>query len=164
MVKFKPENELDRKTRRKYTTKRRDAELRGIPFNLSYEEFKDLLKDAGITYKDIGSFKGQYCLCRKGDLGGYVVGNCSYKLTEENREEALRSVVLNGKSFGSNGINNGKSKGLVKTPWGIFSSISAAECSPKSFIKSAQISRNIRKGVKGFYYISKKFIILLEKA
>ena len=65
-----------------------NANSRGIPFKLSYEEWLDIWEKSGKLHLR-GRGKGKYCMCRIGDLGGYELGNvfidlCTYNTREGN--------------------------------------------------------------------------------
>jgi hypothetical protein len=76
---------LSRALYRKYSNKRVNAEKENIPFRLTYKEYKTLLNEAEITYKDIGN-KG-YHLARYNDEGAYEVENCRFIHYLENIKE-----------------------------------------------------------------------------
>ncbi len=65
----------------KFQANKRSAAARGIPFELSFEQWLTLWSE---KIEDRGSRKGQFNLCRKNDLGGYVVGNCYVARKEHN--------------------------------------------------------------------------------
>lgn len=59
-----------------------------IHFSLTFDEYKGLLDDAGITVNDIGSGLRNFCLGRIDDLGDYDVGNCRFITNAQNLYEA----------------------------------------------------------------------------
>lgn len=67
--------------------KTRSAE-RGIPFLLTFEQWKKIWRDSGcMNYR--GRERGKYCMARFGDKGAYEVGNVKIVKTEENRAEQV---------------------------------------------------------------------------
>lgn len=62
--------------RGKFSRKRSNAGLGGISFELTFEEYCGLVKEAGILAGDIN--RGGYHLARYGDKGPYAVGNCRF--------------------------------------------------------------------------------------
>lgn len=75
----------DQECWRKFSNKRVNAKKEEIDFNLTYDEFQQLLNEADITYKDIGN-KG-YHLARYNDDGAYEIGNCRFIYYKENIAE-----------------------------------------------------------------------------
>jgi hypothetical protein len=59
--------------REKYLKNKDTAYNRGIPWELSFEQWMGLWAE---RIGERGPYKGQYVLCRKNDLGGYAIGNC----------------------------------------------------------------------------------------
>lgn len=72
-----------------------NAEDRGIPFLLSYEEWLKFWQDSGHL-PDRGKRANQYCMARYGDIGPYVLGNIKIITNSENCSEGssyTRSAV-----------------------------------------------------------------------
>ena len=69
-----------------FATHRNNAEARGIPFLLTYEEWMDTWTASG-HWEQRGTKRGQYVMARPGDQGPYEVGNISIVLAEDNRAE-----------------------------------------------------------------------------
>lgn len=78
--------------RGKYARHRANAVRRGVPFNLTFEEWWSIWEASGKWAKR-GPRKGQYCMARYGDLGAYEVGNVRIALCESNTADRNRSVV-----------------------------------------------------------------------
>ena len=62
-----------------------------IEFRLTRDQYDLLLEQAGITTDDIGGSLGKYNLCRNDDIGHYEMGNCAFRLFEENNIEGAHS-------------------------------------------------------------------------
>lgn len=85
--------------KRWYSKKKSNSKHRGIEFNLSIDEVKQLMDDAGIDHTMTGTKKGKYVLARKNEITGevdtgiYEMGNCRFILWEENiAESSVRQV------------------------------------------------------------------------
>ncbi len=131
-MRYIPLNQQDRELRRKYTNKRHDSKIREIQFNLSYDQYKQLIEEAGILYTDIGFGASKYCLGRYVDTGGYSIGNCRFITNTDNAIEGSKTKRVNDKRLGGGsypsckGNKHYKSKGYVITPWGKFETIREA--------------------------------------
>ena len=66
-----------------YHNHRIRAKRRGIPFLLTYVEWMEIWMDSGKWHRK-GHCRGQYCMARYGDKGGYEVGNVRICLVEVN--------------------------------------------------------------------------------
>lgn len=77
----------------KYTSHKATSKQRGIAFELSYGEWREIW---GLRLKDRGKKVGQLAMLRTRDEGGYSVGNVRIGTVKENRQEA--GVVLRVKS------------------------------------------------------------------
>lgn len=78
----------DGKLRERYRHKQQNCHRnadRGIEFRLSFEEYCQLMREAGVKSSALGR-KG-YHLARHGDAGHYVVGNCRFITHLENHAE-----------------------------------------------------------------------------
>lgn len=80
----------DNSLREKYSRKKSNAKRKGIGFSLSFDEYVDLVRSAGLVASDIGRVGG-YDLARYGDEGPYAVGNCRFITHGENVRERKRS-------------------------------------------------------------------------
>jgi hypothetical protein len=86
---------------RKYSNKRVNAEKEGIGFHLTFDEFKFLLNEAGITADDLGNTG--YHLARYDDQGDYEIDNCRFiyylenvrekKISDKSREASKRNMM-----------------------------------------------------------------------
>lgn len=74
------------KPQRAFTLQRYGANMRGIAFKLTFEEWWDIWVLSG-HWPDRGCRKGQYVMARFGDVGPYAVGNVRIISVEENRSE-----------------------------------------------------------------------------
>jgi hypothetical protein len=63
----------------------------GIDFGLSLEQYIRMAEDAGIGPEQIGRRRGEYCVGRLGDQGGYFVGNCRFITVEQNHKEKVQN-------------------------------------------------------------------------
>lgn len=72
----------------KWRNLKNNAAQRGRRCGLSFEQYIDLALVAGISSPDsIGTSLDKYHMCRVGDEGDYVVGNCSFKPHSQNQLE-----------------------------------------------------------------------------
>jgi hypothetical protein len=146
---------LDRVARRKWRTKLRTSELRGLSVNITYDQYKDLMVDAGIQPNQIGTGEHDYCLARYKDLGHYTLGNCRFITNHENMLEQIESCKLltlsenHGSYESCKGQKHYKSKGIICTPNGEFETIrqGANACN----ISHATLHRWLGKK-SGYYY------------
>lgn len=77
----------DGKLRRRYSNKRVNAQKENIPFNLTYEQYIELVNDAGLKSSQLGFTGEGYVLGRNNDSGGYEPGNCKFITQKENSDE-----------------------------------------------------------------------------
>jgi hypothetical protein len=91
----------DRKIYYHWQNKKAHAKMDGVLCLLSFQEYKNLLLEAGITPYQIGH-KG-YHLSRYNDAGNYEVGNCRFITHVANMKEQKKSSTqlqawsINGK-------------------------------------------------------------------
>lgn len=78
-----------------YHNHRIRAKRRGIPFLLTYEEWCVIWMESG-KWEERGHNRGQYCMARFGDKGGYEVGNVRICTVEENAAERNRNFKITG--------------------------------------------------------------------
>lgn len=71
----------------KYLNKRNNAKKENIEFQLSYLEFCQLVRDAGLKCSDLGFSGKGYVLARIGDIGAYSFSNCRFITQLENARE-----------------------------------------------------------------------------
>lgn len=77
----------DGKLYHKYLNKCNNAKKEGIKCSLSFEQYCNLLKEAGIVSSQLG-FSGEgYVLARLNDSGDYTLGNCRFITQLENAKE-----------------------------------------------------------------------------
>ena len=77
----------DKKLKIKYYNKCNNAKKEGLKCELTFEEFFELLLEAGLKSSQLG-FSGEgYVLARYNDEGNYKKGNCRFILQKENAEE-----------------------------------------------------------------------------
>jgi hypothetical protein len=76
----------------KYAIHKKNAARRGVPFNLTFEQWWDIWERSG-KWEKRGNRRGQYCMARNGDLGAYEIGNVRIERHETNTAERNRSVV-----------------------------------------------------------------------
>jgi hypothetical protein len=92
---FKPKQEAKMSklddNRKKYHSHKHNAKQRGIAFDLTFEQWMKIWLESG-KFSERGRRKGQYCMCRKLDKGGYSVGNVRIRMVEQNIEEARHSA------------------------------------------------------------------------
>jgi hypothetical protein len=67
------------------------AIARDIPFTLSYEEWYQIWFESGHI-EERGRRRGQYCMSRIGDVGGYEKGNVFIQLHSKNVTAAHQGV------------------------------------------------------------------------
>lgn len=75
------------KLHQKYLNKKINARYEGIDFNLTYDEFAQLVRDANLISSNLGYTGDNYVLARYKDSGGYEVGNCRFITQLENAHE-----------------------------------------------------------------------------
>lgn len=89
----------DKKLKRKYINKRVNAAKEGIDFLLSFEDFCQLVLDAGLVSSDLGFTGKMYVLARYNDTGPYEYGNCRFILQSENAKEKVVSEKMRQSSI-----------------------------------------------------------------
>jgi hypothetical protein len=72
-----------RSPRDKYTEQKHGAFRRGITWNITFEEWWNFWQQSG-KWDLRGRKKGQYCMCRFGDIGPYEIGNIYIDLATTN--------------------------------------------------------------------------------
>jgi hypothetical protein len=76
--------------RRLYAVQKRKAEVRGIPWEFTFETWWKLWEDSGKWNKR-GRRSGQFCMRRRGDIGPYSPDNCYIGEVIENNREGMRN-------------------------------------------------------------------------
>ena len=74
-----------------YTDQKNLAKGRGIPFLLSFEEWKKIWDDSG-RFNQRGKKTGKYCMARFGDKGAYEVSNVEIILVEHNIRDRNENI------------------------------------------------------------------------
>lgn len=149
---------MSNKLRRKWRSKKYDAEKRGIGFFLTFEDYSSLLHSAGLSVEDIGATVGKYCLGRIGDEGDYTPTNCRFITVSENQREGVLSKREHGLSLGGGSHDSVKgnqhysSRGYVVTPWGTFETIRQAAAHAAATCNHQNIHKKIKNNISGFYY------------
>lgn len=92
-----------RDARRRYAVQKGDAKRRGIPFLLTFEQWLKVWVDSG-RYHESGSYSGQYCMARLGDVGPYALGNVRICTCNENASERRMSVAARAKIAENNRV------------------------------------------------------------
>jgi len=88
----------------KYVGKMYRAKYADISFDLSFDDYLNLITNAGISVSDIGRAGNQFCLGRKctktgkvdGDLP-YSIGTCRFITKAENTAEAEKGTTFSAK-------------------------------------------------------------------
>lgn len=97
LTKPKPKWQLDidddNKIWRRYSNKRVNAKKDGLGFELSFEEYCLLVKEAGLKSSQLGFTGDNYVLARYNDSGPYKYGNCRFITQQENYNEKVRSYA-----------------------------------------------------------------------
>lgn len=96
----------DSKLKRKWSNKRVNAKKENIEFNLTFDEYCKLVKEAGLKSSQLG-FSGEgYVLARYNDVGAYEYGNCRFITHAENVKEKKISDKMRLSSKKSASIMN----------------------------------------------------------
>lgn len=64
-------------------TQKSNAQQRGVPFLLTFEQWKSIWIESG-KWEQRGRGGDKYCMCRNGDAGAYEVGNVFIDLGSRN--------------------------------------------------------------------------------
>lgn len=94
-----------------YTGQKHHAARRGIPFNLTFEQWLNVWEASGKLPRR-GKGRGRYCMARFGDKGAYEVGNVHIITHEQNSTEYATSPKHKGDVVAA----NVKRKGEVRSP------------------------------------------------
>lgn len=89
--------------KRAYGIHKRTAAKRGIEFHFTLEEWVNWwIKHLGSDWQaKRGRCKGQYQMCRKGDVGPYAEGNVTCDIQEENMRQAHMNNHERGRGHGN---------------------------------------------------------------
>lgn len=105
----------DGKLKRKWINKCINAKKENLVCNLTFEEFCNLVYDAGIKSSQIGfSTKDKYVLARYNDDGNYDLGNCRFISHKENMHERKLTDKSRMSSHNNAVKMNEKNKLLLK--------------------------------------------------
>jgi hypothetical protein len=97
---------------KKYTQHKSNAAQRGVPFLLTFEEWKAIWLESG-KWEMRGKGSTKYCMCRYGDKGAYEIGNVFIATNSINlRDGNLGKVVNQETRFKISTAHSGKPK-----PW-----------------------------------------------
>lgn len=77
---------IDYVQRHKYACHKGKAKHRGIPFNLTYEQWWNIWEQSG-KWEERGSGLNQYVMSRINDQGAYEIGNVIIQLASQNKKE-----------------------------------------------------------------------------
>lgn len=89
----RPQSDLERsvnddgKLNQRWHNKRVNARAEGIECNLTYDEYCQLVADAGLRSSQLGYTGEGYVLARYNDSGNYEIGNCRFITQKENSDE-----------------------------------------------------------------------------
>jgi hypothetical protein len=77
----------DGKLKQRWQNKRVNARAEGIECNLTYDEYCQLVDNAGLKSSQLGYTGEGYVLARYNDSGNYEIGNCRFITQQENSDE-----------------------------------------------------------------------------
>ena len=87
----------DGKIQQRYCNKRVNAAKEGIDFELSFEEYCTLVKEAGLKSSQLGFTGDNYALARYNDTGPHKYGNCRFITQKENYAEKVKNYAETNK-------------------------------------------------------------------
>lgn len=124
------------KIRKAWRAHKNVAKQRGIPFLLTYEEWRKIWMESG-KWKQRGNRRGQYVMMRPGDKGAYELGNVIIARVEDNRADRNRNYTITGERHHFYGVN----------PWSFYSDPEAA----KAKLSKSQViaTRQRVRGARG---------------
>lgn len=77
----------DGKLMRKWYNKRVNAKAEGLECKLTFDEYCQLVDEAGLVSSQLGFTGEGYVLARYNDTGNYEIGNCRFITQKENSDE-----------------------------------------------------------------------------
>ena len=80
--------------RKGYWDHKSRARMRGIPFLMTFEEWRNIWIESG-KFNQRGHYPDNYCMARNGDVGPYAMGNVRICTRRENNAE--QAAYLRGK-------------------------------------------------------------------
>jgi hypothetical protein len=83
----------DTSPRGRYRQHKGNAKRRGVPFDLTFEQWLDVWKSSGHFDARGNKTRDGYVMARKDDRGGYTVGNVSIKSNAANTAERNRNFA-----------------------------------------------------------------------
>ncbi len=117
----------DGKLKQRFYNKQVNARKEGLEFKLTLQQFKKLLRSAGITSSQCG-IRG-YHLARNNDSGPYAVGNCAFVWYKENllakkstnksrraSQQNIQKAISSNKTTSRASISYRISKGIKESP------------------------------------------------
>jgi DNA invertase Pin-like site-specific DNA recombinase len=135
----------DGKLKKKFSNKKADAKNRNIDFNLSFNDYCNLMIKVNIKSSDVNP-RG-FHLSRIGDKGDYSIENCRFVWFKENQKEMISH---NRDKFIKHGQKQGRISFLNKT--GLFSKENQVK-------NKNRIPKNgFKSGKDNPFYISKEEI------
>ena len=84
-----------KKTKQQYHNHKARAKRKGIPFELTFEQWYQIWLDSG-HYFEKGTKQGQFVMSRFQDKGGYTINNVFIQTVGDNTREAF---LYNNKNF-----------------------------------------------------------------
>ena len=93
----------DGKLKKRYINKKYAARYVNIDFDLSFNEYCELVSKAGLKSSNLGYNGDKYVLARYNDTGGYNKHNCRFITQKENMKE--RKTTNNIKRESSKNIH-----------------------------------------------------------
>lgn len=106
------------KPKRAYDDHKRHAEGRGIPWQFSYESWLEFWLESNKWYLR-GKRKGNYQICRYGDIGPYNTKNCYIDSVEQNQEDRSNISITLVHKIVSEYLNTNKSQKEIAKEFGI---------------------------------------------
>lgn len=93
----------DGKLKKRYINKKYAAKYVNIEFDLTFNEYCELVSNAGLKSSNLGYNGDNYVLARYNDTGGYSKNNCRFITQKENMKE--RKISENIKRESSKNIH-----------------------------------------------------------
>jgi hypothetical protein len=87
------EKKYSQSPRGRYRQHKGNAKRRGVPFELTFEEWLDVWKGSGHFDERGNKTADGYVMARHGDKGAYAVGNVSIKRNAENTADRNRNYA-----------------------------------------------------------------------
>ena len=105
----------DNKLKQRWQNKRVNARKENIGFELSFEDYCKLVKEAGLKSSQLGFSGDGYVLARYNDDGPYSYGNCRFITQSENAKEKKISYKMRLSSKRSACILNDRNRQRLLT-------------------------------------------------